>query len=895
MPAVTANTTYYFVAWNHVTGGTWVPGTVLNFTTLGIAPLFTSSPVTSATMGSSYTYAITTTGTPNAAITATTSLPTGLTFTDNGNGTATISGTPTVSGVFPIGLHATNSGGPADQSYVLTIINPCDGWTLEGCSAGTVNGQDSWKSTGSFDQGVVANDYGFPTFGAKTFRISNAITSGSFGDQTFVKPAANEAGETDASNHGVPVGTRKNHFVEQFDIASAMPTQQAGLSISVSPDRGDGSRMSYLRFDDNAGGIDVTFYDTPGVSNPANFNPTLIATLDRTVPHTIKFDMTFVDGPNNDIVKIYIDGTLVHTGTTWENYYRYDSESSAEQAPRAISTLIIRAGGTAAPATSGKGYLFDNFSLTSDTVSLTPSSSTSTTIIRIADLDAGPNAAAMTNASGKWFMYNDSTDVIDNTLGVSQVGPGSAPAGVGSFRFTLAASPNDREDIATYAYSGVPLSEITKLSYSAYSHSGVAGASESPYFVMNVDFTGNSGSWQKRLAYVPSNNGPVPQDQWNTFDTINGGTGMWVYSGATWPTTSTGPDAGVVGAAGTTARSWSAIRADYPSIRILPTGGLIGVRVGEPGPTAYQGDVDKITVATSDGTTAVEKTYDFEPTLSSDLAVTKTVDKPSPNVGDTVTYTITVTNKTGSDDAYGVSVSDILPSTLSFVSTSSADTIGVYSATTGVWSVGSLAASSTATLHITATVLSSALATTVSNTASVSDSHSTDPLSNDNTATAIINVLGSTSSNGGGGGGGGGNGPISGSLPGVTNGGDSSSSGNTGSGSTDSGSTGQNDAGNAPADTGTTDNGGNGNTGGNGGGNGSPELGLGNAGGGTGTTSELAAAAAALGLGSTSASSSQLAAAGSLFGNISPYLWWILLLLILGGSWWYYWYLGRNA
>lgn len=790
MPAITPGTLYYFVAWTQPTGGSWTPGSVLSFTTLQ-APAFTSTPVTSGSTGASYSYAITTTGVPNANIVATTTLPTGLTFTDNGNGTATISGTPTVSGTFPIGLTASNSAGSADQSYVLTIVNPCDGWTLEGCTVGSVNGQDGWKSTGSYDQGVVVNDFGIASFGSKTFRISNAVTSGSFGDQTFVKPSANEAGETDASNHGSPVGTRTNHFVEQFDIASASTSEQMGLSISVSPDRGDGSRMSYLRFDDAAGGIDVTFYDTPGINNPADFVPTVVATgLDRTVPHTIKFDMTFVDGPNNDIVKIYIDGSLVHTGTSWENYYRHDSESAAEQAPRAINTLILRAGGSAVPANAGAGFLFDNFSLTNDTVAITPSSSTGTTVVHVSDLDAGPNATALTNGSGKWFMYNDSTDEIDNTLGFAQVGPGTPLIGAGSFGFILGASPADRKNIATYKYSGTPLSEIQTLSYSAYSHSGVAGATESPYFVMNVDFTGNSSSWQKRLVYVPANNGSVPQDTWNTFDMINGGSGMWVYSGTNWPATLVGPDAGVT-EAGTTARSWNDIRADYPSIRVLPTGGLVGVRVGEPGPETYQGDVDNITIKTNDGTTATTTTYDFEPTLSSDLSVTKSVDKSTASVGDTVTYTITASNAASSDDAYKVSVNDLLPASLTFVATSSSDTVGVYDAGTGVWSIGALAASTTATLHISATVGSSALNATVTNTATVSDAYSTDPDSSFNTASASFNVPAPTSS--GGGGSGGGNGPIVGSIGGLGGGqvlGISTTSNSVGTG----GSTGTNPA-----------------------------------------------------------------------------------------------------
>jgi Ca2+-binding RTX toxin-like protein len=71
------------------------------------------------------------------------------------------------------------------------------------------------------------------------------------------------------------------------------------------------------------------------------------------------------DGASNDVVNVYIDGDLKHTGTSWENYFRFDTEASAEQSPRIVKTAIFRTGGSSAPDTAGKGFLFDNVSLTS--------------------------------------------------------------------------------------------------------------------------------------------------------------------------------------------------------------------------------------------------------------------------------------------------------------------------------------------------------------------------------------------------------------------------------------------------------------------------------------------------------------------------------------------------
>src|SRR3989344_6509339 len=214
---------------------------------------------------------------------------------------------------------------------VIPALADSFGIDFETYTLGNINGQDGWSKTGPYDVAVVTNTYGFPSFGTQTLRLSNAATSGSFGDQTFSKSLVDEAGETDAQNGGMSGGTRQNHFEAEVDIASTVGSEQPGLFMSVSPDRGDGARMSYLGFDDETDGIHVIFYDVTNpthTTNATSFNLSEIATLDRSVPHTVKLTMDFVDGPDNDVVQVYIDGTLIHTGTSWENYYRYDTESN---------------------------------------------------------------------------------------------------------------------------------------------------------------------------------------------------------------------------------------------------------------------------------------------------------------------------------------------------------------------------------------------------------------------------------------------------------------------------------------------------------------------------------------------------------------------------------------
>lgn len=85
-----------------------------------------------------------------------------------------------------------------------------------------------------------------------------------------------------------------------------------------------------------------------------------------------------------------------------------------------------------------------------------------------------------------------------------------------------------------------------------------------------------------------------------------------------------------------------------------------------------------------------------------DLSLNKSVNTVTPNVGDVVTFTITVRNA-GPSDATGVIVTDKLPSGYSFVS--AAPSSGSYNNTPGSWTLGTLINGGTATLDIQARVL----------------------------------------------------------------------------------------------------------------------------------------------------------------------------------------------
>jgi uncharacterized repeat protein (TIGR01451 family) len=231
---------------------------------------------------------------------------------------------------------------------------------------GSVNGQDGWKSAvpgdipslpHGYDQEVVANGGAPPAFGGQSLRLSNGYNQfeagpAEFHFQTYSKPTADAAGENQADTE----------YTAQFSFISTMPmAQQPGLYVSISPDEGEGGRMSYIGLEDTPDGIHVDFYDTPEPDGEFVGYELATPPLPRDVPHTIKFWIKLNPGPDNDLVRIYIDGhDSGQCFTTWENFYR-----SVPQPVPTNDRLQFRSVGEQEDLSLiGGGFLFDNVSTT---------------------------------------------------------------------------------------------------------------------------------------------------------------------------------------------------------------------------------------------------------------------------------------------------------------------------------------------------------------------------------------------------------------------------------------------------------------------------------------------------------------------------------------------------
>ncbi len=150
---------------------------------------------------------------------------------------------------------------------------------------------------------------------------------------------------------------------------------------------------------------------------------------------------------------------------------------------------------------------------------------------------------------------------------------------------------------------------------------------------------------------------------------------------------------------------------------------------------------------------------------TSNIGVTKVADKATLGVGETLTYTVTVINN-GPDNATGVKLVENFPGNLNIVSATS--TLGSYSTTTNLWTIGNLLNGSSTTLTLVGTVKTGTEGQTITNSVTVSADQS-DPNTTNNTTsvdTKVNPAIVPPCTNCGGGGGGGGNGPIVGSYGG---------------------------------------------------------------------------------------------------------------------------------
>ena len=231
------------------------------------APAITSASSTTFVTGAAGTFTVTTSGYPAAALTETGALPSGVTLTDNGHGTATLAGTPAAStgGTYALTISAGNGvGTAATQSFSLTVdqapaITSAAAVTFTTAVAGTFTVSTSGFPTatvtevGALPSGVTFADNGDGTATlagtpaaatggsySLTFTADNGV--GTSAEQDFTLSVAQAPAITSADSTTFTVGSASSFTVTTTGAPDAAITETGALPSGVTlTDNGDGT------------------------------------------------------------------------------------------------------------------------------------------------------------------------------------------------------------------------------------------------------------------------------------------------------------------------------------------------------------------------------------------------------------------------------------------------------------------------------------------------------------------------------------------------------------------------------------------------------------------------------------------------------------------------------
>jgi hypothetical protein len=215
----------------------WVNGnqalTLTGVPYTAVLPAVTSAATAGFTVNQPGSFTVTGTGNPLPALTETGALPDGLTFTDNGNGTATLSGTPTATGSTPITVSATNVIGTGTQTLNVVVGSVPAITSAASVTGGSGSRMSFTVTTTGFPAPALALTGTLPTGitfkdnGNGTATISGRPAAGTGGVYKVTITATNLAG---SATQAFVFNVRK---APAFAVSSPLPAGAAGTAYSA--------------------------------------------------------------------------------------------------------------------------------------------------------------------------------------------------------------------------------------------------------------------------------------------------------------------------------------------------------------------------------------------------------------------------------------------------------------------------------------------------------------------------------------------------------------------------------------------------------------------------------------------------------------------------------------
>jgi hypothetical protein len=263
------------------------------------APAITSSASTRFPVSIAGTFTVTSSGSPNSVLKEVGALPTGVTFTDNGDGTATLAGTPAsgTDGLYTIKIHARNGVLPAaKQTFELTVAQAPTITSANNITFGTGT-LDSFKvKTSGFpiarlsESGALPAGVTFVDDGNGKAKLSGTPASGTAGNYTLTihakngtTPNARQTFTLSVTQTGTaPAFTSKETSVDWgpgIDYANGAGFPPVTFTTSGTPTAAI-TEMSALpggvHFTDNGNGT-ATLFGTPSAGSEGTYTLTIAA------------------------------------------------------------------------------------------------------------------------------------------------------------------------------------------------------------------------------------------------------------------------------------------------------------------------------------------------------------------------------------------------------------------------------------------------------------------------------------------------------------------------------------------------------------------------------------------------------------------------------------------
>ncbi|HPD95905.1 MAG TPA: endonuclease, partial [Tenuifilaceae bacterium] len=182
---------------------------------------FTSTPITSATVNTAYSYNITATGGDGSAITiSTTTKPDWLTIASTGDGTAILSGTPSSGdvGTGNVVLSASDGTNSTTQSFSITVSDNTTtlSFTSTPITSATVNTAYSYNITATGGNGS--------TITISTTTKPDWLTIASTGDGTAILSGTPSSGDVGTGNVVLSASDGTNSTTQSFSITITSAT-----------------------------------------------------------------------------------------------------------------------------------------------------------------------------------------------------------------------------------------------------------------------------------------------------------------------------------------------------------------------------------------------------------------------------------------------------------------------------------------------------------------------------------------------------------------------------------------------------------------------------------------------------------------------------------------------